>query len=104
VKKDWKAVHKLLDALKDVKDTSHLYVYISVHQLRDAEIDDVASKVPPEFKVKEDSIESRQTGWVKARTNYDALGFKGIELTMFFGSYSKAKHEARQMSKGGDKE
>ncbi len=103
MKKDWSAIHKLLDALKDVKNTESLHVYISIHGLRDAEIDDVMRKCPIGYKIKEEMCPDGRTGWVKALAQYDKLGFKAIELTVFFDRYSKTKHEERLMSKGGDK-
>ena len=103
MKKDWSAIHELLDALKDVKDTEGLHVYISVHGLRDAEIDDVTQKCPTGYKVEEEATPSKETGWMKVRTKYNQFGFKTVELTMFFSNYNKTKHEARLMSKGGDK-
>ena len=102
MKKDWSAIHKLLDALKDVENTEDLHVYISIHRLRDAEIDDVMRKVPAGYEKKEEMNLSGGTGWTKAVAKFDKFGFSIVELTMFFGVYSKTKHEARLMSKGGD--
>ena len=103
MKKDWSAIHKLLDALKDIKDTEELQVYISVHGLRDAEIDSVMQKVPREYEKTEDISQEGNTGWMQAKCEFDKLGFKIIELTMFFHSYSRLKHSIRMKEKGGDK-
>lgn len=103
MKKDWKAIHTLLDALKDVENTEDIHVYISVHRLSDAEIDSVMQKIPAGYEKAETISKSGETGWMKAVAEYNKFGFKIIELTLFFGRYSKAKHKARLMKKGGDK-
>ena len=102
MKKDWSAIHKLLDALKDVKDTEKVHVHITIHRLSDADIDNTMKKIPAGYVKREGMSDDGATGWTEAIASYDKFGFKHISLTLFFGAYSIEKHGIRTEKKGGD--
>ena len=102
MKKDWKAIHKLLDAFKDVEDTEDVCVHISIHKLSDSDIDRVMKKLPVDYKKKEEVSSDGSTGWISATAEYNRLGFKSIDLTLFFRAYSIEKYGIRVKEKGGE--
>ena len=102
MKKDWSAIHKLIDALKDVKDTEDVHVHISIHRLSDADIDSVMKRIPAGYEKKEEVSGDGSTGWTSAITEFNKFGFKCISLTLFFRAYSIEKYGIRVKEKGGD--